>query len=279
MKKLLFYLSAVCLSALLFACGKIDTPCELIDSAPTCSVTTDKNITLIRNDTATAYILASTADLFVPTNSLICRNLLSDSCQVYIYHCKDGLVASQINIDDARAIRSFLRSSSYSASEIAGRCGWTALAAFIVGCMIYFFRKSDFKWFLGFVPILIIVFASLPEKRVSFVGEGVLAAVSGKIVQTGSQTAVLYQTDDICTGCPLQLNRQIFIYRYQNLFFASHRHFAPATLAYSETIPETWGIYLVCWLISATLGCLSSCFLHRQRYKKRKDRTTPPTAS
>ena len=72
---------------------------------------------------------------------------------------------------------------------------------------------------LGFVPILIIVFASLPEQRVSFAGEGVLAAVSGKIVQTGSQTAVLYQTDDICTGCPLQLNRQIFIYRYQNLFF------------------------------------------------------------
>ena len=33
------------------------------------------------------------------------------------------------------------------------------------------FRKSDFKWFLGFVPILIIVFASLPEQRVSFAGK------------------------------------------------------------------------------------------------------------
>ncbi len=117
----MFYLSAVCLSALLFVCGKVDTSCELIDSAPTCSVTTDKNIPLIRKDTATAYILTSTADLFVPTNSLICRNLLSDSCQIYIYHCKNGLAASQINIDDARAIRSFLRSSHYSASEIAGR--------------------------------------------------------------------------------------------------------------------------------------------------------------
>ena len=279
MKKLLFYLSTACLSALFFACGTIDTPCELIDEAPTCSVTTDKNITLIRNDTATAYILASTADLFVPTNSLICRNLLSDSCRVHIYRCKDGLAASQINIDDARAIRSFLRSSSYSASEIAGRCGWTALAAFIVGCMIYGFSKNDFKWFLGFVPILIIVFAGLPEQRVSFAGEGVLTAVNDKIVQTCSQTAVLYQTDDICTGRPLQLNRQIFIYRYQNLFFASERQFAPATLAYSETIPETWGIHLACWLISAFLGCLSSCFLHRQWCKKHQNQTTPPTTS
>lgn len=264
MKKLLFYLSTVCLSALLFACGKIDTPCKLIDSAPTCSVTTDKNITLIRNDTVTAYILASTADLFVPTNSLICRNLLSDSCQIYIYHCKNGLAASQINIDDARAIRSFLRSSHYSASEIAGRCGWTSLAAFIIGCMIYVFRKSDFKWFLGFVPILVIVFASLPEQRVSFAGEGVLTAVHDKIVHTGSQTAALYQTDDICTGRPLRLNQQIYIYRYQDIFFASEHKIPPATLSYAETVPKTWGIYLACWLISASLGGLSSCFLHRQ---------------
>ena len=102
--------------------------------------------------------------------------------------------------------------------------------------------------------LAMLFFASAGGKTSSFVTEGTLWEKEGSCIRLDNGRFILSQGTDICDNWHLFLGQRVYVYRYDDIYFASGEKFSPATLAYTETIPNFTGLYLVCWLCAMALG-------------------------
>lgn len=254
MRKFLSCPFLLLLPLLFCSCGRISEQCLLIDSADTCRVTTDQKVTLIRNGLPHDYHMPSTKDFF-NGQTLSSSDISADSSRIYVYRCGDKFAASRINIEHARALRNAVAAGKYSPADILPSCALWFLAAFVIGCAAYCCRATDKRIMITVGSTLaMLFFASAGGKTSSFVTEGTLWEKEGSCIRLDNGRFILSQGTDICDNWHLFLGQRVYVYRYDDIYFASGEKFSPATLAYTETIPNFTGLYLVCWLCAMALG-------------------------
>ncbi len=254
MRKFLSCPFLLLLPLLFCSCGRISEQCLLIDSADTCRVTTDQKVTLIRNGLPHDYHMPSTKDFF-NGQTLSSSDISADSGHIYVYRCGDKFAASRINIEHARALRNAVAAGKYSPADILPSCALWFLAAFVIGCAAYCCRATDKRIMITVGSTLaMLFFASAGGKTSSFVTEGTLWEKEGSCIRLDNGRFILSQGTDICDNWHLFLGQRVYVYRYDDIYFASGEKFSPATLAYTETIPNFTGLYLVCWLCAMALG-------------------------
>lgn len=253
MKKNLFFLMTFLLSVIFSSCGKIDKPYRIIDYSDSCRITTDQKITLLNNGNNRDYFMSSTEDCFI-SPILSERILLSDSDSVYIYRLDKKFVASKINLEHVRALRNFIAAEKFSQKSTLLKCTFLFLIAFAIGCIICSCRKIDSAIFTVGLSTLIMVFVVLDVPLSSFVSEGTVTKTENEQICVDNSSFILAQPTDVYDGSCFFPGQHIYIYGYDDLYFASGEKFAPATLAYTETIPNFIALYLICWFCAMALG-------------------------
>ena len=155
----------------------------------------------------------------------------------------------------AGALRNAVAAGKYSPADILPSCALWFLAAFVIGCAAYCCRATDKRIMITVGSTLaMLFFASAGGKTSSFVTEGTLWEKEGSCIRLDNGRFILSQGTDICDNWHLFLGQRVYVYRYDDIYFASGEKFSPATLAYTETIPNFTGLYLVCWLCAMALG-------------------------
>lgn len=254
MKKFLLCPFFLTLPLLFCACGRINEPCLMVDFADTCRVTTDQKITLIRNGQPRNYHLPSTEDFF-NGQTLSSSGTPADGGRIYVYRCNDKFAASRINVEHARALRDAVAAGKYAPADLWPACILWSLAAFVIGCAAYCCREKDKRIMITVGSTLaMLFFASGGIKLTSFVTEGTFREKNGECIRLDSGSFILSQNTDICGGRDFTPGQHVYVYRCDDVYFASGEKFSPTTLAYTETIPNFSGLYLFCWLWAMAVG-------------------------
>ncbi|MBP3546531.1 MAG: hypothetical protein J6K16_05305 [Alphaproteobacteria bacterium] len=262
MKKVFLFLTGIILLSAFTACNKINTECELVDYVENCMVIPDTYVCVEKDSTDVFYMTPDTEDFLEPSSSFLTRNMVNDGDNVYVYKCDDNYAVSRININDARAIRSVLKSDEYSNWKIAARCGIALIIALIVFILFSFTDRNSLKFILLAVPIGFIIVATTADvDTVKFVGTGTVTQVENNTVYVDNPNGTLQHTNDICTNEALYEGQEVNIYQFEDTFFASEKRIDDATLKYSEIVPKTWWIYTLTFAISFIVFYVIAVFI------------------
>lgn len=197
--------------------------------------------------------MTSTEDCFI-SPILLERVLLSDGDSVYIYRLDKKFVASKINLEHVRALRNFIAAENFSQKSTLLKCTLLFLIAFAIGCIICCCRKIDTAIVTVGLSTMIMFFVVTNIPLASFVSEGTITKMDNEQIYVDNSNFILAQPTDIYNGSCFFLGQHIYIYSYDDLYFASGEKFAPATLAYTETVPNFIVLYLICWFSAMALG-------------------------
>ena len=254
MKKVFLFLTGIILLSAFTACNKINTECELVDYAENCMVFPDEYVCVEKDSTDVFYVTPNTEDLLEPSASFLVRNMVNDGDNLYVYKCDDKYAVSRINIDDARAIRNVLKSEEFSNWKIVARCGIVLIIALIAFILFSLTSRDSIKFLLLFIPISFIIIATIADaETVKFVGKGTVTNIEDNVVYVDNPHSILQHSNDICTSTPLYEGQEVNIYQFEDTFFASEKRIDDATLQYSETVPSTWWIYTITFIVSFIL--------------------------